>query len=984
MPAKAVKREQKGAASAPPPMKRAKAKAKQPGSDPAGSAGGAQPEAPPETNQVVGPTLDIITDALNAIKGSPFFADLEKKMPLTIAQGGRQAPFVKEDCSDALSRGSPYSCGCNLFWQNFFWSSSYRTPVNMGQVREIVNYHLKSPPNVFPMNTVFAVDSSDMDVTKHLGSLQRLSPIEPQLALLMAIADAVKQQAEDSILSKWMQVVLSAPVTFEVVLPGDMRYWRAQNIRQEWIEHGETAQLTVRQWVYDIVGFKAAKEKELEKTLGAKDVSELYEKKMKYARSTEKVKPTFVDNAITVHKRLLSLEASNRCLVWADENLMNKSPWNSLYAMHAVVERASTPNKIDWAMMGLTDHYRMDFINLGEFGVSKLRDYRQSYVEILNMKYDVKNELLFKWLPRTGIPTEHVTLMQEKMNTFDAVRTYVSSYPGGVVDTTWQALISVGGKQSAVSAVTLIEELVYTTEFDSRYRNAVQSKLEAADFLAYESISTRMNEVIEMVRRENNGGHGTTDTPAAAGSGTGTPAAAGLPEMDKTSWNKFIDKLIRTYVQIVPDQKTAAELETMLRDSALATIKGDPTGLVLYHFDVKQFGEPLTRPELRIAPLRDGPYHRLVRTMLNARAPQGQLAHLRNGEVAVILDGGRRGNATKLLGPWKENTIETKKDTPPSKGRGCDEPDDDDDKEDDDNSDAEKKAGFKASIIQLAYTEESLKKRRNRVHGGTGSLQQVEWVHMLAHSRISVPERRRKHFEGSTAGDLINGIELPELSKEWHVTWKDKKAIYGKRNLIAVGGKTEGIQGEAERKTDSTVVPISYHGMPLLFYKELLHMFFVKCVLDMTPLNAKFAWACLEERVAYVGVAFTKEHMEKIYLHLAELVKSAMADPGSKLFNKEYAKAVGKEVAPTPKVQPGPTPARGRAAAAMVVTSRRAAAAVAVVARAAALPEEMMGSTTIPRQKGCLALTRSSGTLCRRIRAEVQSTCEDESCDHDD
>ena len=572
-----------------------------------------------------------------------------------------------------------------------------------------------------------------------------------------------------------------------------------------------------------------------------------------------------------------------------------------------------------------------DFINLGDFGVNKLRDYRQSYVEIMNMKYDGKNELLFKWLPRTGIPTEHVTLMQEKMNTFDAVRTYVSCYPGGVVDTTWQALISVGGKQSAVSAVTLIEELVYTNEFDPRYRNAIQSRLEVADFLAYDSISTRMNEVIEMVRRESNGGNGTTGTPAAAGSGTDTPAAAGaanpagqmaavagdrpmevknfdkLPEMDKTNWTKVIDKLIRTYVQIVPDQKTAAELETMLRDSALATIKGDPTGLVLYHFDVKQFGEPLTRPELRIAPLRDAPYHRLVRTMLNARAPQGQPAHLRNGEVAVILDGGRRGNTTKLLGPWKENTTEkTSKDTPPSKGRGCDEPDDDSDKEDDDNSDIEKKAGFKASIIQLAYTEESLKKRRNRVHGGTGSLQQIEWVHMLAHSRISVPERRRKHFDGSTAGDLINGIELPELGKEWHVTWKDKKAMYGKRNLIAVGGKTEGIQGEAERKTDSTVVPLSYHGMPIIFYKELLHMFFVKCVLDMTPLNAKFAWACLEERVAYVGVAFTKEHMDKIYLHLAELVKSAMADPGSKLFNKEYAKAVGKEVTPTPKVQPGP------------------------------------------------------------------------------
>ena len=72
-----------------------------------------------------------------------------------------------------------------------------------------------------------------------------------------------------------------------------------------------------------------------------------------------------------------------------------------------------------------------EFIDLGHFGVNKLRDYRQSYVEIMNMKYDVKNELLFKWLPRTGIPTEHVTLIQEKMNTFDAVRTYVSCYPGG-------------------------------------------------------------------------------------------------------------------------------------------------------------------------------------------------------------------------------------------------------------------------------------------------------------------------------------------------------------------------------------------------------------------------------------------------------------------------------------------------------------------------------------------------------------------------
>ena len=346
------------AASAPPPMKRVKAKE----SPPAGSAGSAEDAQPAASaNHCVGPTLDAITEAMNTIKTSQVFSDLEKVMPLTIAEGGRQAPFKKEDCSEALSRQAPYSCGCNLFWQNFFWCATYRTPVNMGQVKEIRKFHLPAmkPPDVFPMTTIFAVDDPKIDVTKHFGSLQRISPIEPQLALLMSMADAVKQGAVDTVLLKWRQIVLSAPVTFEVMAEGEPRYWRAQNIRQEWIEQGETAQLSVRQWVYDIVGFKDAKESEMQKTLSAKAVSDLFEKHMHYARSTEKVKPTFVDNALTVHKRLLSLEASNRCLVWADENLIGESPWKSLYAMQAVVERASTPKKIDWAMMGLTDAYRM-------------------------------------------------------------------------------------------------------------------------------------------------------------------------------------------------------------------------------------------------------------------------------------------------------------------------------------------------------------------------------------------------------------------------------------------------------------------------------------------------------------------------------------------------------------------------------------------------------------------------------------------------
>ena len=57
---------------------------------------------------------------------------------------------------------------------------------------------------------------------------------------------------------------------------------------------------------------------------------------------------------------------------------------------------------------------------------------------------------------------------------------------------------------------------------------------------------------------------------------------------------------------------------------------------------------------------------------------------------------------------------------------------------------------------------------------------------------------------------------MPELDLERNLPWGDKKALYGKKNLIAVGGKTKGagLGDVVERKTDATVAPVTHHGMP--------------------------------------------------------------------------------------------------------------------------------------------------------------------------
>eukprot|EP00959_Pyramimonas_sp_CCMP1952_P139646 2922604-Pyramimonas_sp.AAC.1 len=102
------------------------------------------------------------------------------------------------------------------------------------------------------------------------------------------------------------------------------------------------------------------KERELEKQLSASAVAKMYDEKMRYARSSERVEEGCVDCACTIYKRILMNPIANKWLEWSEQNLMEKSPWKSIYALQALIDRAQTSDKIGWAIWGITDHYRVD------------------------------------------------------------------------------------------------------------------------------------------------------------------------------------------------------------------------------------------------------------------------------------------------------------------------------------------------------------------------------------------------------------------------------------------------------------------------------------------------------------------------------------------------------------------------------------------------------------------------------------------------
>lgn len=149
--------------------------------------------------------------------------------------------------------------------------------------------------------------------------------------------------------------------------------------------------MTVRQWVYDVIGFKADKEAELKHPVGSERIHQIYEKEMPFwAKTSERISAAFVDSAVTIYKRVFSLPAALEAIVWCDENLAsNVNPFQSIYVLQSIVDRAQTPERIAWAIPGLLDHYRMELIDKGAFSVAKLRDYRHpSYQDYTTDKFD--------------------------------------------------------------------------------------------------------------------------------------------------------------------------------------------------------------------------------------------------------------------------------------------------------------------------------------------------------------------------------------------------------------------------------------------------------------------------------------------------------------------------------------------------------------------------------------------------------------------
>jgi hypothetical protein len=191
------------------------------------------------------------------------------------------------------------------------------------------------------------------------------------------------------------------------------------------------------------------------------------------------------------------------------------------------------------------------------------------------------------------------------------------------------------------------------------------------------------------------------------------------------------------------------------------------------------------------------------------------------------------------------------------------------------------------TLTFVHFEEDSLKARRCAVRG-VGTIQQTEFLWVVAHSAMLGPERARKHFSGTTHGDTLGPVKLPASADLWHLSVADKKKLYGSARM-EVGGVTPGAEGPAPVRKPESLEPVGFHTKPEKLWDELDHSYNVRAWIDLTCLDEALALMCVKKRKPYMGFCLTEFHLQMLSQKLVMKIFASFLQENDPLFQADLA-----------------------------------------------------------------------------------------------
>ena len=380
--------------------------------------------------------------------------------------------------------------------------------------------------------------------------------------------------------------------------------------------------------------------------------------------------------------------------------------------------------------------------------------------------------------------------------------------------------------------------MIFSSNHDHSLKNLLKGSSAPADLFGKEPFAEMLRQVDEAMDGYNHKLKKTDDEFEAPKFGEEDLAAflpegvESCPEEHEQAFASEVQEaadLVDRFVKFIPECGSKTELAQALEGTAVAKKQPEDT-MALLILDTKTCGESSSQPHLRLPQFRAGVLKNAVQAFCTARGKD----QFEENELCLVLDGGRQISSGIMSCFVRDDGIQFEQKT--------------------------------RSEFVVYFEEKALRARKllNR-----GLIQVHEGMHVLSKGPLQLPVAKTGLYGGSNMSSSIGPVVLDPLDQLWLVTSEEKKKYEGGKAKVLAGGGLPDAPKKPEFKSGE---PLTYHPMPLKFYKELLHSFCGGVAFFIADADGFGAMAAVLAKTPCVSLVYTADHAAALKARLTEWV----------------------------------------------------------------------------------------------------------------
>ena len=479
------------------------------------------------------PYLAQLQNEIKEILASPEFggcsADAPAGLDASSMDGvGVVAAFDPTSAQSALTENNVHVCGETLWKIDPLWTPTPNVPYNPSQTNLFIDHYFQQP-SYLPFTPVIAISTPDVkEIVDTVGKWKCITPEEPRHAFLKAMH---RDKDDPSKAQRWRHIARSTVVEFRVVAPLLIRS-HAMQLRENKGVDFVGVKRSLMQRIYEVLGFKAEFVKSTgDKNPSAEKVTAAFVADVQFSPGSEKVNESFVDMALTMENRVLSIDEARELLLRAEVTFLKNPPFPSISQVQAIVSKARTPPYIIWCLASILDTWEdtSDKIPVRLLQGTQKGGGGKGLVDRCNKKRDMLQHFLTTYLDQRAWPSSVKDEMRASLASHKAYRASNGTI-AKKADLSWRA----SWPGSAEDAYQLIESVIYDTVHDEIIDDAVRKHMSVEEMLNTEDFRVLLSEIDSAVKEEKEADEEHRSLAQATTSGArDTPGPVDVHDADK-------------------------------------------------------------------------------------------------------------------------------------------------------------------------------------------------------------------------------------------------------------------------------------------------------------------------------------------------------------------------------------------------------------------------------------------------------------------